>query len=88
MDVLWHSQNPPSKNTHSLHASSSFEQYATERYVNSCENAIDINMMDEIICYSSDQGEINVFSIEICDENVEYFSWEGDTIHSWKRKKG
>ena len=38
------------------------------------------------ISFSSDQGEVNTFSTEIGDENVEYFSLEGDTIHLRKRK--
>jgi hypothetical protein len=88
MDVLSYFQKAPSKNTHSLHDSSSFEQSITERDVNSCGNAFDIHMMDEIIGSSSDQGEINAVSTEIGDENVKDFSLEGDTIHSWKRKKG
>ena len=88
MDVLSYFQKPQSKNTHYFHASSSFEQYFTERDVNSCENVFDIHMMDERIGSSSDQGEINVVSTEIGDENVKYFFLEGDTNHSRKRKKG
>ena len=48
MDVLSYFQKPQSKNTHYLHASSSFEQYFIERDINSFENASDIHMMDEI----------------------------------------
>ena len=88
MDVLSDFQKAPTKNTHSLHVSSSFEQSVTAREVNSCENAFDIHTMDEIIGSSSDQGEINVVSAKIGDENVKYFSLEGDTIHSRKRKRG
>ena len=88
MDVLSYFQKPPSKNTPSLHASSSFEQSVSERDVNSCANASIIHMMDDIIGSSSDQGEINASSGEIGDKNVEYFSLEGDTIRSRKRKKG
>ena len=87
IDVLSYFKKSQSKNTHSLHASSSFEQSVTERDVNSCENAFDIHMMDEIIGSSSDQGEINAVSTEISDENVKYFSLEGDTSHSRKRRK-
>ena len=47
MDVLSYFQRPPSKNTHSLHASSSFEQFVSERDVNSCEYASNIHMMDD-----------------------------------------
>ena len=61
-DVLSFFQNPPSKNTHSFHASSSFEQYVIERDVNPCENASDVHIMDGKIGSSSDQGEINVVS--------------------------
>ena len=68
MDVLSYFQKPPSKNTHSLHASSSFEQSASERDVNSCENASNIPMMDDIISSSSDQGEINASPGEIGDK--------------------
>ena len=60
--VLSYFKKSQSKNTDSLHASSSFEQYITERDVNSCENASNIHMMDEIIGSSSDQGEINAVS--------------------------
>ena len=87
MDVLSYFQKAPSKNTHSLHDSSSFEQYITVREVNSCGNAFDIHTMDEIIGSPSDQGEINAVSTKIVDENVKDFSLEGDTIHLWKRKK-
>ena len=88
IDVLSYFKKSQSKNTHSLHASSSFEQSIIERDVKSCENSSNIHMMDERICSSSDQGEINAVSTEISDENVKYFSLEGDTNHSWKRKKG
>ena len=44
--------------------------------------------MDEEIGSSSGQGEINVVSTEIGDENVKDFSLESDTIHSRKRKRG
>ena len=53
IDVLSYFKKSQSKNTHSLHASSSFEQSVTERDVKSCENASDIHMMDEIIGSSS-----------------------------------
>ena len=36
---------------------------------------------------SSDQSETNAFSFEIGSSNVEYFSLQGDTVHSRKRKK-
>ena len=88
MHLLSYFQKLPSKNTYSLHASSSFEQYVSERYVNSCENASNIHMMDDIIDSSSDHGEINSSSREIGDKNLEYFSLEGDTLSSRKRKKG
>ena len=88
MDVLSYFQKSLAKNTHCLHASSSFEQSVSERDVNSCENASNIHMMDGIIGSSSDQGEINASSGEIGDKNAEYFSLEGDTIRSQKRKKG
>jgi hypothetical protein len=87
-DVLSYFQKPQSKNPHSLHALSSFEQPITERDVNSCENASNIHIMDERIGSSSDQSEINAFSPEIGNKNVESFSLEDDTIHSRKRKKG
>ena len=44
--------------------------------------------MDGRIHSSSDQSETNAFSYEIGSSNVEYFSLQGDTVHSWKRKKG
>ena len=52
-DVLSYFQKAPSKNTHSLHDSSSFEQSVTEREVNSYGNAFDIHTMDEEIGSSS-----------------------------------
>jgi len=88
MDVSSCFQKAPSKNTYSLHDSSSFEKSVTKREVKSCGNAFDICTMDEIIGALSDQGEINVVSIEIGDENVKDFSLEGDRIHSQKRKRG
>lgn len=87
-DVLSYFQRAPSKNTHSLHDSSSFEQYVTEREVSSCGNAFDIHTIDEIIGSSSSEGEINAVSTEIGDENVKYFSLESDTIHLQKSKRG
>ena len=62
MDVLSYFRKHQSKNTHSLHASSSFEQSVTKRDVKSCENESHIHMMDERIGSSSDEGEINVVS--------------------------
>ena len=53
-DVLSYFKKSQSKNTDSLHASSSFEQSVTERDVNSCKNASDIHMMHERIGSSSD----------------------------------
>ena len=44
--------------------------------------------MDGRIHSSSDQSEINSFPFEIGSSNVEYFSLQGDTMHSRKRKKG
>ena len=44
--------------------------------------------MDGRIHSSSDQSETNAFSYEIGSSNVEYFSLQGDTVHSWKRKRG
>jgi hypothetical protein len=41
---------------------SSFEQPITERDVNSCENASNIQIIDEGIGSSGDQSEINEFS--------------------------
>ena len=37
---------------------------------------------------SSDQSGENAFPFEIGSSNVEYFSLQGDTVHSQKRKKG
>jgi hypothetical protein len=67
--------------------SSSFEQPITERDVNSCENASNIQIIDERIGSSSDQSEINAFSPEIGNKNVESFSLEDDTIHSHGKEK-
>jgi hypothetical protein len=44
--------------------------------------------MDEKIGSSSDQSEINAFSQETSDKNVEVCSLESDKIHSWIKKKG
>ena len=44
--------------------------------------------MDGRIHTSSEQSETNSFSFEIDSSNVEYFSLQGDTVHSQKRKKG
>jgi len=87
-DVLSYFQKAPSKNTHSLHDSISFEQSVTKIEVKSYGNAFDIHTMDEIIGSSSGQGEINAVSTEIGDENVKDFSLESDTIHLRKRKRG
>jgi hypothetical protein len=61
-DLSSYFQRPQSKDPHSLHASSSFEQPITERDLNSCENASNIQIIDNEICSSSDQSEINAFS--------------------------
>ena len=44
--------------------------------------------MDGRIHSSSDQSETHAFPFEIGSSNVEYFSLQGDTVHSRKRKKG
>ena len=44
--------------------------------------------MDGRIHSSNDQSETNSFPSEIGSSNVEDFSLQGDTVHSWKRKKG
>ena len=44
--------------------------------------------MDGRIHSSNDQSETNAFPSEIGSSNVEYFSLQGDTVHSRKRKKG
>ena len=44
--------------------------------------------MDGRIHSSSDQSETNAFASKIGRSNVEYFSLQGDIVHSWKRKKG
>ena len=44
--------------------------------------------MDGRIHYSNDQSETNAFPFEIGSSNAEYFSLQGDTVHSRKRKKG
>ena len=44
--------------------------------------------MDGRIHSSNDQSETNAFPSEIGSSNVEYFSFQGDTMHSQKRKKG
>jgi hypothetical protein len=86
-DVLSYFQKPQFKDPHSLHASSYFEQPIIERDINSYENASNIHIIDEIIISFGDQGEINAFSLEIGNKNVEGFSLEEDTIHSQKRKR-
>ena len=44
--------------------------------------------MDGRIHSSSYQSETNSFPSEIGSSDVEYFSLQGDTVHSWKREKG
>jgi hypothetical protein len=66
----------------------SFQQPITERDANSCENASNIQIIDERIVSSDDHSEINAFSPEMASENVESVSLEDDTINLWKSKKG
>jgi hypothetical protein len=66
---------------------SSFEPPITEIDVNSYENASNIQIIDEEICSSSDQSEINAFSPEIGSRNVINISLEKNTTNSWKREK-
>jgi hypothetical protein len=87
-DLSSYFQRPQSKDPHSLHASSSFEQPITERDLNSCENASNIQIIDKEICSSGDQSEINAFSPEIGSINVENISLEKNTTNSRKRQKG
>ena len=88
-DVISYFQNPQSNNPHPIHASSSLEQGIGERDVNTFENELATHTMDgiSIIHSSSDQSETNAFSSEIGSSNVEYFSLQGDTMHSRKRKR-
>ena len=44
--------------------------------------------MDGRIHSSSDQSETNAFPSKIGSLNVEDFSLQGDTMHSWKKEKG
>ena len=44
--------------------------------------------MDGRIHCSFDQSEENPFSSEIGSSNLEYFSLQDDSVHSWKMKKG
>ena len=44
--------------------------------------------MDGRIHSSSDQSKTNAFSYKIGSSNTEYFSLQGDTMHSRKRKRG
>ena len=87
-DVISYFQNPQSNNPLPIHASSSLEQGIGERDVKTFENASATHTMDGRIHYSSDQSETNEFSSEIGCWNVEYFSLQGDIVHSRKRKKG
>ena len=87
-DVISYFQKPQSNNPHPIHASSFLEQGIFERHVNMFENAYATHTMDGKIHSSNDQSETNAFSSEIGSSNVEYFSLQGDTMHSWKMKKG
>ena len=44
--------------------------------------------LDGRIQSSKDKSETNEFASEIGSSNVEDFSLQGATVHSWKRKKG
>ena len=87
-DLISYFQKPQSNNPHLIHASSSLEKGINERDVNNFENASATHTMDGRIHSSSNQSEKNAFSFEIGSSNVEYFSLQGDTVHSRKRKKG
>jgi hypothetical protein len=87
-DLSSYFQIPQSKDLHSIHASSSFEKPITERDVNSCENASNIQIIDKEICSSGDQSKINSFSPEIGSTNVKNISLEKNTTNSQKRQKG
>ena len=58
------------------------------REISTIENAFQTHTMDGRIHSSSDKSETNSFSSEIGSSNVEYFSLQGDIVHSRKRKKG
>jgi hypothetical protein len=75
-DLSSYFQRPQSKNTHSLHASSSFEQPITERDVNSCENESNIQIIDKEICSSGDQSEINAFHQKLAIQMSKIFRWK------------
>ena len=87
-DIISYFQKPQSNNPHPIHSSSSLEKYIGERDVNTLENASASHTMDGRIHSSSDQSETNSFSCEIGSSNVEYFSLQGDVVHSQKTKKG
>ena len=87
-DVISYFQKPQYNNPHPIHASRFLEQGIGERDVNTFENASATHTMDGRIHSSSDQSETNAFSFEIGSSNVEYFSLQGVTVHSQKRKKG
>ena len=84
-DVISYFQKHQSNNPHPIHASNSLEQGIGERDVNTFENASATQTMDGRIHSSN---ETNAFPSEIGSSNVEYFSLQGDTVNSWKRKKG
>ena len=87
-DVILYFQKTQSNNPHHVHASSSLEQAIGERDVNTFENESATHTMDGRIHSSNDHNETNTFSSEIGSSNVEYFSLQGDIVHSRKRKKG
>jgi hypothetical protein len=87
-DLSPYFQRPKSKDSHSLYASSYFEQPITERDINSYENASSIQIIDNEICSSGDQSEINAFSPEIGSTNVKNISLEKNTTNSQKIQKG
>ena len=87
-DIISYFKNPQSNNLHPIHASSSLEQGISERDVNTFENTSATQTMDGKIHSSNDQSETNAFPFEIGSSNAEYFSLQGDTVHSRKRKKG
>ena len=87
-DVISYFQKSQSNNPHHIHASSYLDKGIGERYVNNFENASTNYTLDGRIHSSNDQSETNAFPSEISSSNVEYFSLQGDTEHSRKRKKG
>ena len=86
-DVISYFKKPQSNNPHPIHASISLEQAIGERDVHTFENASATHTINGRVHYSSDQSETNAFLFEIGSSNVEYFSLQGDIVHSWKRKK-